>query len=63
MFGIALVILGIVATVLAGIARWLTLRRLRRGREVLLQSWSLSITVAMLLAVIGLVSLWHLLER
>jgi uncharacterized membrane protein YidH (DUF202 family) len=30
-FGTALVILGTVATVLAGIAHWLTLRRLRRG--------------------------------
>ena len=50
-------------TVLAGFAHWLTLRRLRRGQEVLLPPWSLSITVAVLLAVIGLVSLWHLLER
>jgi uncharacterized membrane protein YidH (DUF202 family) len=62
-FGTALVILGIVATVLAGIAHWLRLRRLRRGQEVVLPPWSLSITVAMLLAVVGLLSLWHLLER
>jgi uncharacterized membrane protein YidH (DUF202 family) len=63
MFGTALLILGIVATLLAGFAHWLTLRRLRRGQEVLPPSWSLSITVAMLLAVIGLVSLRHLLGR
>jgi uncharacterized membrane protein YidH (DUF202 family) len=61
-FGTARVILGTVATVLAGIARWLTLRRLRRGEEVFLPRWSLSITVAMPLAVIGLVSVWHLLR-
>jgi putative membrane protein len=36
MFGTALVILGIVAPVLAGIAHRLTLRRLHRGQEVLL---------------------------
>lgn len=63
MFGTTLVILGVVATVLAGIGHWLTLRRLRRGTEVFLPSWSLSITVAMLLAVVSLVSRWHLLER
>ena len=63
MFGTALVILGVVATVLAGIGHWLTLRSLRRGTEVFLPSWSLSITVAMLLALVSLVSLWHLLER
>ena len=62
-FGTALVILGTLATALAGIAHWLTLRRLRRGEEVFLPRWSLSITVAMRLAVIGLVSLGHLLRR
>ena len=63
MFGTALVILGIFATVLAGISHWLTLRRLRRDELVFRSRWSLSITVAMLLAVIGLASLWRLLER
>jgi uncharacterized membrane protein YidH (DUF202 family) len=60
-FGIALIVLSIVATVLAGISHWLTLRRLRRNEEVVLTQWPLSITVAMLLAVIALVSLWDLL--
>ncbi len=63
MFGTALVILGIFATVLAGVSHWLMLRRLRRDELVFLSRWSLSITVAMLLAVIGLASLWRLLER
>jgi len=29
-FGVALIVVGIIATVLAGISHWLTLRRLRR---------------------------------
>ena len=62
-FGTSLVILGIGATVLAGIAHWFTLRRLRRGQDLVLTQWPLSITVAMLLALIGLESLWHLLRR
>ena len=59
-FGVALLVLGIVATILAGFSHWLTLRRLRRNRAVVLTPWPLSITVAMLLAILGLVSLYSL---
>jgi uncharacterized membrane protein YidH (DUF202 family) len=59
-FGTALVILGVIATILAGISHWLTLRRLRRNEALVLTQWPLSITIAMLLAIIGLVSLWNL---
>jgi uncharacterized membrane protein YidH (DUF202 family) len=59
-FGTALVVLGLIATVLAGISHWLTLRRLQRNEAVVVTQWPLSITVAMLLAVIGLVTLWNL---
>jgi uncharacterized membrane protein YidH (DUF202 family) len=62
-FGLALVVLGIVATVLAGISHWLTLRRLRHNAALILSRWPLSITVAMLLTVIGLVSLWYVFPR
>ena len=58
--GTALIILGIVATVAAGVSHWLTLRRLRRGETPMLSQWPLSITVAMLLAIIGLAGLWAL---
>jgi len=61
-FGTGLIILGIMATVLAGISHWLTLRRIRRNEALVLTQWPLSITVAMLLALIGLVSLWNLLS-
>jgi len=62
-FGVALIVIGIVATVLSGIAHWLTLRRLQRGETPALSLWPLSITVAMLLAIAGLVALWDLLAR
>jgi len=62
-FGTSLIILGIVAMVLAGSSHWLTLRRLRRGESPVVTQWPLSITVAMLLAVIGLVALWFLFVR
>ena len=62
-FGIALVMLGLVTTVLAAISAWFTLRRLRRGEVPVLSQWPLSITVAMLLTIIGLVSLWYVFPR
>ena len=62
-FGTSLIILGIVAMVLAGASHWLTLRRLRRGESPVMTQWPLSITVAMLSAVIGLAGLWSLFVR
>ena len=62
-FGFALVFLGIAATVLAGISHWRTLRRLSRNETPVLTHWPLSITVAMLLAIAGLASVWTLLAK
>ncbi len=62
-FGFALVFLGIAATVLAGLTHWRTLRRLSRNETPVLTQWPLSITVAMLLAIAGLVAVWTLLAR
>jgi inner membrane protein YidH len=61
--GTALILLGIGATVLAGLSHWSTLRRLRRGEAPVLSPWPLSITVAFLIAVIGLAGLWALFVR
>src|SRR5271165_4103132 len=61
--GTALFVLAIVATVLAAVSHWLTLRRLGRGQLPVLRHWPLSITVAMLFAVISLAGLWALFER
>jgi len=57
-FGVSLIVLGILATVLAGISHWFVLRRLRREAPVVLTQWPLSIALALLLAVVGLTSLW-----
>jgi len=57
-FGTALVILGLVATVLSGISHWRNLRRLRRDESVVISQWPLSITVAMLLSILGMAALW-----
>jgi uncharacterized membrane protein YidH (DUF202 family) len=62
-FGVALIVLGIAATVLAGRSHWVALRRLRRDELPVLSRWPLSITIALLLAVLGLASLWALLSR
>jgi uncharacterized membrane protein YidH (DUF202 family) len=61
--GVALLLLGIAAAFLAGLSQWFTQRRLRRGESPPLSQWPLSVTVAMLTAVIGLVGLWELFAR
>ena len=62
-FGIGLVCLGCASTVAAGLSHWFTLRRLRRGETPVVSQWPLSITVAMFLALIGLISLWYVIPR
>ncbi|MFT3883209.1 MAG: DUF202 domain-containing protein [Gemmatales bacterium] len=57
-FGVSLIVLGLVATILAGLSHWFTLRRLNRGEEPAMVQWPLSITVAMLMAVLFLGGLW-----
>ena len=56
----ALIVLGLVATVLAGLSHWFTLRRLRRVEPPIVSQWPLSITVAVFFAVICLGGLWML---
>ncbi|MGO9603352.1 MAG: YidH family protein [Candidatus Binataceae bacterium] len=60
LFGVGLIVLGIVATVLAGISHWRTLRRLNRGQIPVLTQWPLTITIATLVAIIGLVAFGEL---
>jgi uncharacterized membrane protein YidH (DUF202 family) len=62
-FGVSLIVLGTLATVLAGISHWFVLRRLRSDAPVVLTQWPLSIALAMLLAVVGLTSLWTLFSQ
>jgi putative membrane protein len=62
-FGTALIVLGVVATVAAGLSHWFALRRLRRNQDLVLTPWPLSIAVALLLSVIGLAALWSVFQR
>jgi uncharacterized membrane protein YidH (DUF202 family) len=61
--GTALILLGIVSTVVASLSHLSTLRRLRRGETPVLSLWPLSVTVAMLFAVLSLAGLWVLFAR
>ena len=61
--GVALILLGIVASGLAGSSHWFALRKLRRGESPSVGQWPLSITVAMLSAIIGVSGLWALFVR
>jgi putative membrane protein len=63
LFGTALIVLGVAATVAAGISHWFVLRRLRRNQAVALTQWPLSITLALLLSVVGLAALWGVFQR
>ncbi|HQR41945.1 MAG TPA: DUF202 domain-containing protein, partial [Gemmatales bacterium] len=62
-FGVGLIVLGLVATVLAGLSHWFTLRRLNRGEEPVMTQWPLSITVAMFMAILFLGGLWLVFMR
>jgi putative membrane protein len=56
--GVGLVMIGLVATVLAASSHWVTLRRLRRGEELVVSQWPLTITIAVFIAVLGAYGLW-----
>jgi putative membrane protein len=59
-FGAGLVVLGLIATVLASVSHWLTLRRLRLGQAPVLRQWPLSVIVGMLFGILCLGVLWAL---
>lgn len=58
LLGIALVVLGVAATVLIVITHLKNLGRLRRGEMPVVSRWPLSVTIALLLAPIALGGLW-----
>jgi putative membrane protein len=62
-FGVALIVLGVLATVLSAISHWFALRRIRQHEAPVLTQWPLSIVIAVLLAIIGLVALYSVLVR
>jgi putative membrane protein len=56
--GIALVVIGLVATIAAALSHWVALRKLRHGVQLSISQWPLSITIAVLLAILDLYGLW-----
>ena len=60
-FGVALIALGIVAMTLSGFSHWRMLRNLRQGKPPALTQWPLSISVAVLVAILGMMGLWSVL--
>jgi len=61
--GVAMVVIGLVATILAALFHWVSLRRLRRGEQLSITQWPLSITIAVLSSLLGLYAFWSLLAR
>jgi putative membrane protein len=59
--GVSFIVMGIVATLLAAVTHWMTLRRMRRGDPLPLAQWPLTIVIAILLALVGLYALWSVL--
>ncbi|HOB53526.1 MAG TPA: DUF202 domain-containing protein [Acidobacteriota bacterium] len=57
-FGVALIVIGLVSTILAAISHWVALRRLRRGEPLQLTQWPLTIILAFFFALAGLYALW-----
>jgi putative membrane protein len=57
-FGLALVVIGVVSTVLVAISHLSMVRKLRAGEMPLPTMWPLSITVSLLLALLALGGLW-----
>src|SRR5271154_850477 len=57
-FGVALVLIGVIATVLVAISHLSMVRKLRAGEMPLPTMWPLSITVSLLLALLALGGLW-----
>jgi uncharacterized membrane protein YidH (DUF202 family) len=58
--GVALVVIGLVATGLAALSQWKALRKLRRGEQIVIAQWPLTITIAVLVAIVGLYGLWYI---
>jgi len=58
--GVAMIVIGMVATMLAAFSHWMTLRKLRRGEPLSITQWPLTIAIAVLVSVLGLYALWSM---
>jgi putative membrane protein len=57
-FGVALVLTGVVSTVLVSVSHLTNLQKLDRGETPTIALWPLCITIALLLAIFALAGLW-----
>jgi putative membrane protein len=62
-FGVALVVIGVVATVLVAISHLSMVRKLRAGEMPLPTMWPLSVSISLLLALLALGGLWAFFGR
>lgn len=62
-FGTTLAIIGLVALILSSVIHLRSLRKLQRGEPPVLTMWPLSVTVAMLVSILGLLGLYGLFRR
>jgi putative membrane protein len=58
--GVALIVIGLVSTILAAFSHWIILGRLRRGEELSVTQWPLTIAIAVFISVLGLYALWSM---
>jgi putative membrane protein len=58
-FGVALVVMGISATLIVAVSHLSALRKLRAGQMLEASRWPLSITISLLLALLALYGLWE----
>ena len=59
-FGVALVVLGVIATILVAIWHHSVVRKLRAGQIPKVMYWPLSITISLILSLMALAGLWSL---
>jgi len=62
-FGETLVLLSVVATVLAAVSHWNSLRRMERGEMPQAARWPISLVGALFLALLGMAGLWALMAE
>jgi putative membrane protein len=62
-FGTALLVLGVAALIASCLSHVRTLGKLRRGETTAVARWPLSVSVALMVALIGLVGVWLVFRR
>jgi putative membrane protein len=59
--GVGLMVMALLTNVLVACSHWVVLRKLRRGGEMAISQWPLTITVAVFTALLGAYGLWEVL--